>query len=147
MTLEDCLFYNNTANKPLFGDGGQGGAVYNDESGVLDIIGGNFIDNSAARRGGAIYNLGEMTIDYAEFSNNEASGGLLATAYGGAIYNVGDATIADTSFTNNQARGGLSHVGQGGAIYNDGSLDLIDSDFVNNAANRGIEFNGDGGAI
>ena len=147
LTLEDCLFYNNTANKPLFGDGGQGGAVYNDESGVLDIIGGNFIDNSAARRGGAIYNLGEMTIDYAEFSNNEASGGLLATAYGGAIYNVGDATIADTSFTNNQTRGGLSHVGQGGAIYNDGSLDLIDSDFVNNAANRGIEFNGDGGAI
>ena len=136
LTLEECYFYNNTADKPLFGNGGLGGAIYNDETGFIDIIGGGFIENVADRRGGAIYNLGEMTIELAEFANNDANGGLAAAAYGGAIYNVGDVTITDTSFTNNQARGGLTHVGHGGAIYNEGTLTIEGGEFENNAANR-----------
>ena len=147
LEIIDCYFYNNTANKPTFSSGGLGGAIYNDEGADLTILGGGFVENTADRRGGAIYNLGEMDLTLVEFSNNQANGGLAASAYGGAIYNVGLATIDESSFTSNTASGGITHVGHGGAIYNDGSLSVDNSSFTSNSANRGITFSGDGGAI
>lgn len=88
LTISDGKFANNTAN--------NGGVIYNDLGANLTIENGTFDSNTAVAsaegladgNGGAIYNLGNLTINYGYFTKNLAQNG-------GAIYNLGNATIND----------------------------------------------------
>ena len=103
-----------------------GGAIIN--LGELTIANSSFRDNSA-QDGGAISNGGELTITNSAFRSNSAENG-------GAINNhEGTVTIANSTFSNNSAtstRGG----GQGGAIFNMGRLTITNSTFSNNSTNK-----------
>ena len=102
MNVSSSKFTSNTAT----------GKIYEDENGDKIEI-GSF--------GGAIYNLGDMTIDKTIFSSNKA-------VNGGAIYNLKDAIITQSTFTSN------SSTAYGGAIYNAGysSADIKGSSFSKN---------------
>jgi hypothetical protein len=120
---------------------------------VATVTNCNFTSNSAWT-GGAILNLGELTIEKSEFTENEANlnGGainnnegklrILNSVFtknmvttksmphgygGGAICNTGDLEINNTAFTENTAV-------YGGAINNDKDLRIIDSKFHKNIA-------------
>src|SRR5262245_41530762 len=109
----------------------------------LDTL--NFKDgNAAIRPGGAIANLGALTVTNCTFSNNAAT-------MGGAIRNVGQLNISGSTFSNNQAQ-------TGGAIWNANDitvphqppsvsqLTITNSTFTNNQA-VGVNSQGIGGAI
>ena len=138
-----------------------GGAIFNDGSGIINSIEGDFINNTADDRGGAIYNdygaIGNITGDFI---------GNTASDYGGAIYNYTYATIEDITgdFINNFAdRGGAiyhsygdignitggfignSASSDGGAIYNYGDISEINGDFVGNYIETSS--GGSGGAV
>ena len=86
---------------------GDGGAIYTDKDATFDQS-AEFISNKA-KNGGAIYNLGEISIAGAgTFTGNEATDG-----NGGAIYNKGTTfeITGGATFENNKAV-------DGGAIYN-----------------------------
>ena len=72
--------------------------------------------------GGAICNLGALSIAESQFSEND-------TEFGGAIASVGALTISGSDFSGNSANGG-------GAIFNwvDGELTVMESNFEGNAA-------------
>lgn len=87
---------------------GNGGAILNQSSGVLNLNGTDFVNNSAVgqffaeRSGGAIENGagGSVTISNSTFSGNIANGN------GGAIHtSVGTVTITDSSFVRNSSVG------------------------------------------
>ena len=89
--------------------------------------------------GGAIYNLGSLSIYNVNFSNN------VAEWFGGAIFNNLGASlyVADSTFTNNSAADAdnLTPNG-GGAIANDGGdIEIHTSTFSNNSTD------GNGGAL
>ena len=96
----------------------SGGAIYNIGSLTLNNI--IFTSNSATMWGGAIWNDGTMTITNSSFTNNTA------TNNGGGIYNTGVLTVTNSNFTNNKANT------SGGAIWNDDILSLKNSNFTNN---------------
>ncbi len=98
----------------------------------MTITDSTFEDNTANKRGGAIFNSGTLTVNGGSFDGNKAGNG-------GAIYNATNATlkITGTSFTNNTA------AGWGGAILNSGAtITVTDATFANNIAQGGA-----GGAI
>ena len=101
-----------------------GGAIIN--LGELTIANSSFRDNSA-QDGGAISNGGELTITNSAFRSNSAENG-------GAINNhEGTVTIANSTFSNNSA----TITGrQGGAIFNMGRLTITNSTFSNNSTNK-----------
>jgi predicted outer membrane repeat protein len=68
LTLESCVFSDNTANDSSYG----GGAIYN--SGVLDLKSCTFYKNKASTKGGAIYNSydGRLILTGNLFYGNEA---------------------------------------------------------------------------
>ena len=107
------------------GSGISGGAIMN--LGKLTITDVNFADNAVASYGGAIYNNGgTVTITNANFTNNSATFGL-----GGAIDNTGTLAIVGSTFTGGNAF-------QGGAIDNrSGSLAVTNSTFTSNIAIMG----------
>jgi hypothetical protein len=126
-----------------------GGAIYT--NGTLNLTSCAFIGNRAIAGGGAIYedDFGVVSVSGSTFTSNSASGGF--TSDGGAIYNTGNLTITDSTFTGNTATG---HVGDastsytglpahGGAIYsniNSASTDTVTvsgSSFTNNSATGG----------
>ncbi|GEM_PF-2313842 len=82
----------------------QGGAIYNDGTGTIDLSICGFFDNYAVDDGGAIYNEGTLVLNECELSYN------VTGSDGGAIYNAGTLSITDTLFDENQASG------DGGAI-------------------------------
>ena len=94
-------------------------------------------------RGGAIYNLGKITVDGdADFISNiaDADG-----EGGGAIYNKGTFTVkGETLFQGNEA-----YYGQGGAIYNTETVKLGAADkkttFKDNLGATGTVYNNGGG--
>jgi len=114
----------------------KGGAIYNDNDGVLTVDSVVFTDNTAFG-GGAIYaDQTSLTVVNSTFTGNTTGGGP-----GGAIYinPTGPVTISGSTFTNNFADAG------GGAIaqwYGDGTLTVTDSTFTGNTTGGG-----DGGAI
>lgn len=101
----------------------RGGAVYNCENGIIVKKEGNDCNNSA-EIGGAIYNLGTLTSDGSNFTDNHA------VDKGGAIYNGGTATVNGDTFKNNNAT-------SGGAVYNLGNFNAEDNTFVGNNATNG----------
>ncbi len=72
--------------------------------------------------GGAICNLGALSVSESQFSQNQAE-------FGGAIASVGAVTISESEFSGNAANGG-------GAIFNwdGGALTIMASDFADNTA-------------
>ena len=100
-SIEESTFTGNSA--------AIGGAIYNDQNGKISIEEGAFSNNTAATAGGAIYNLGTLTVtDNTTFTGNKVTPDYYD---GGAIYTKGDLNISQgVSFLNNEAD-------FGGAIY------------------------------
>lgn len=112
-------------------------------------IQGEFEDNEAKYRGGAIFNtfyadngLGKgagVTVD-ADFYRNNAG------EYGGAIYNDGTKDLGNLSggvMTVNNSNFNYNTAGnEGGAIFNSGTMDINGGEFVGNKVENGY-----GGAI
>ncbi len=77
-------------------------------------------NNNKAKYGGAIYNLGSLTLDYGAFTNN------IATDKGGAIWNSGGIHLGNFIFSKNSAK-------HGSAIYSEGGgLGIFSSTFSEN---------------
>ena len=98
------------------------------------------LENGKATDGGAIGNVGVLTVKDCTFKDNTA------TSDGGAISNDGVLTVNKSTFTGNTATGAN---GDGGAIYNQPmGFTLIGSTFTGNSANYegGAVYN-DGGAL
>src|SRR5262249_45667295 len=104
--------------------------------------------NGLADQGGAVDNLGSLTLSQCVLSNNEALGDSPATGNGGAIFNELGATLNVTqcSFVSNQALGSPG-VGLGGALLNEGTATMTGSIFYANIATGGHAGGGEGGAI
>ena len=111
----------------------QGGAIYS--FGALNIYGGTFERNSAAR-GGAIYNYRETHIYNASFNENSA------TYRGGAIYVPSTAQSKlflgeDNDVIENSVSFDFnSSVGRGGAILAQGLLNVNNTQFTNNTSTK-----------
>ncbi len=170
LELVNCQFNNCTANKggaiyllgsspigvynskfnncSVFGEDGQGGAIYAD--GVTTLAGTRFTDNNAAK-GGAVYlSSGSASIQDCNFSRNGVSEN---TQYGGAVYlaETASMTISGSIFAENGASNESreEHDGEysivksdftvrGGAIYNAGSISSVtNSDFYRNCGYYG----------
>ena len=131
-----------------------GGGLYNDETGAATITDSTLSGNSSTRDGGAIENLGTLTIESSTLSENTAdvggairSGGALtvvsstlsdnlARTTGGAILGGGTTTLTGSTLSGNLAP-------SGGAIANGGDLTVHDSTLSSNSAIGA----GGGGAI
>jgi len=84
------------------------------------------------QNGGAIYNLGKLTIKRSSFVGNSVTGNGGAIYNNGKLANVGDLTITNSTFHNNEAS-------IGGGIHNDdgGSVDITNCTFSGNRATGG----------
>ncbi|MCM1264579.1 MAG: hypothetical protein NC200_00115 [Candidatus Gastranaerophilales bacterium] len=128
----------------------EGGALWNSNSGYIDNIVADFVENSAIGNadvnGGAVYNnYSDIQRIEGDFIKNSAQG---MHVKGGAIYNTNLARInyIEGLFKENSASG--SAATYGGAIYNDnGYLPAItNSSFIGNYAHADSE-TAQGGAI
>jgi hypothetical protein len=91
-TMEDCTLLGNTA-------GDSGGAIANEQGGILTVIGSTLSGNSAAS-GGGIDSDGTATIANTIFSANTATG---SNGVGGAILSAGTLTLMDSVLAGNSA--------------------------------------------
>src|SRR5262249_17663719 len=111
-----------------------------------------------ASAGGAILNLGNLTLLSDVLSNNQAVGdpgqsalGRIGGALGGALENLGTLTVASSVFPRNQSLGANGSIGSGaggaggGAIQNSGAASITDSQFTFNVAQAGSNNTGPGG--
>ena len=103
----------------------NGGAI--DNIGELTITESTLTENTARKGGGAIRNDNRLTITWSALTENRAR------TWGGAVYNdKGDLTITDSTLTGNVAKG---NYGRGGAIYKSrGELTIARSTFTGNMA-------------
>ena len=127
LTLNNVTLWNGKAPETsTYADEIKGGAIYN--LGSLSITGCSFSGNSATG-GGAIYNLSSasLIITNTEFTNNNAFG----NGGGGAILNIGTASITGSTFSENDAELG------GGAIRTFDEMTIVDSSFTDNFAEYG----------
>ncbi len=95
LNITNCLIAN---NHTCYGGGTYaGGAIYN--AGVVTIQGSTLSGNSAAQRGGAIYNEAgaAVTVRSCTIANNSAG------VSGGGIYNAGTLTLRNTILATNIA--------------------------------------------
>lgn len=141
----------------------------------LELINGEAsgtVDGNDGDNGGAIYNMGTLTLDSCVLIDNHARNGKDADSNdhagkggnGGAIYNLDTLTILNCYFKDNQAGEGGEGFGtkegndggNGGAIYNKGTMTIQNTTFIHNhAGDGGDEGNqnsfpgaaGNGGAI
>jgi hypothetical protein len=121
LALGKCTFTTNSATAGSGGSGGSGGAG----NGAFQL-GGNGGDGGqgGAALGGAVYNLGDLTLMNCTFSTNSALGG-----NGGAGGTAGTGTNPGTP-----GNGGAGASGLGGAVYNSGNLTVLASTFSVNSA-------------
>ncbi len=108
LSLLSGVFLGNSGN-------GYGGAIYNDEGQINNII-GDFVINQS-KKGGAIYNSGQIDSIFGDFISNKTYESETFNA-GGAIYNVGIST--NTGIINSVSGNfiGNQSATNGGAIYN-----------------------------
>jgi predicted outer membrane repeat protein len=78
--------------------------------------------------GGALNAAGDVVVENATFTDNQAVG---VGSSGGAIYAAGDVTVVDSTFTHNTAGS------NGGAIVLTGAVTVAGSTFTDNTATRG----------
>lgn len=124
LALVNCALTNNSATGGAGGSGGSGGP-----GGGTFAVGGNGGDGApgGSGLGGAVYNLGNLTLINCTFSANAASGG------GGGQGGAGGAG----SFNGLAGNGGAGGDGSGGAIFNAANLTIIASTFSTNFAHGG----------
>jgi hypothetical protein len=118
------------ANNPsdTSGDDDHGGAILN--LGTLTVSGCTFTSNSAFE-GSGLDNFGRATVSGSTFtSNSGGNGGGLANESGGTL------TVSGCTFTSNSAIGHHTVAG-GGGIFNDGTLTVSGSTFTSNSAGDG----------
>ena len=125
---------------------GNGGFLHvSDGEGVtrIEIFGGTYRNNTAAREGGALWNgAGTMIVEDAVIQTNTASGDAADDGGGGIFNNGGTLIVRDnTTISGNRADGTL---GSGGGIFNavNGTAEITSSSITGNNANRaggGIE--------
>ncbi|QDT05260.1 putative outer membrane protein PmpB precursor [Rubripirellula lacrimiformis] len=129
-------FTNNQAN----GLGGRGGAIASTGR-ELSIDSTVFDGNTAALDGGAVYQVGKLTLQNSTLESNVAGN------QGGAVFHSGDAMeVRDSQFLSNHATGEFGLTGAGGALFTIGqtptsSILIADSTFDDNEARS------NGGAI
>ncbi len=99
--------------------------IFNIQSGVNVTIKNLTLQNGNTNNGGAIKNLGLLSLNDVNFQNNTAN-------RGGAIYNDdGTLTTSNSTFTNNTA------TERGGAICSDGKSTMSGNTFIDNTATNG----------
>lgn len=191
LTVKDVSFENNSANESLVQGGafgnynsgvatitgnssfvgnkapsGSGGAIFNGailEANTADGEQMTFTENSAASRGGAVFNEDSLNMkgNYLFERNSAAMGGALANSasgnaflqgnftftgnssagVGGALYNQGGMNLSNDG-TEKMLFSANTSSSNGGAIYNTGILSLFGNyDFLNNTSAWG------GGAV
>jgi hypothetical protein len=117
-------------------DGNNTNSIFFIQSGIFVTIKNLTLTNGTSSMGGAISNLGMLSLNNTTLMNNTAT----SEGYGGAITNQGTLNIDNSIFSNNTA----TSEGFGGAIFNsNGMLNVNNSTFTGNTA--GDE--GFGGAI
>jgi predicted outer membrane repeat protein len=103
--------------------GGRGGAIHGSVS-RLEITESEFLDNSAAKGGGAIATSGTLKIESCDFRNNHTE-----HVGGGIILIDGVADIISSTFRNNRGS-------QGGAMFIQGQANIYNSTFSHNDADE-----------
>lgn len=100
----------------------EGAAVLN--SGQIDVLAGNFINNTSVR-GGAIYNNTNINTITGSFVQNKATA--LIDGHGGALFNAGNIKTINADFFYNSSN-------TGGAIYNsyNGVIESLYGNFIGN---------------
>jgi uncharacterized repeat protein (TIGR01451 family) len=176
LLIDNCNLYNNAAgnganadNYHDGGNGGNGGAIYNDNSGTLTIQNSLIHDNKAGNGGaakddtagswgkpgnggygGAISNEKTLKVINCEIYNNHAGQGGQGSSEksqgeggkGGAIYIKEDATGNITGcYIHDNISGQGNPAGSGGAIYNKGTLTIAQTIISNNKAANGLNGN------
>jgi hypothetical protein len=139
LTIRDSQLSRNTTSHF-----GIGGAIFNENSGTVSMARDHLTENTADS-GGAIFSVGNITMNDSTLSSNSAdnSGGAIANYgtlavnhtvlshnsayYGGAILNGGTTTIFGSEITYNSAE-------NGGGIINFGTLMIGDSQISQNIA-------------
>jgi hypothetical protein len=144
ITINNCVFKNNTVTNPGFGGGGM-----QNFGGDLDVINTTFggpgptDPNSAQTSGGGLAAVGAtnahtITISGVTFTNNVSvnagsGGGGLDLAANGAQSNGTTALVTNCAFTGNQAQG----TGSGGAMINEVLIATVtNTQFTNNTSNN-----------
>jgi len=140
---------NNFGTANLYGDftgnkAANGGAIYNQSTGVVTIYGGTYSGNASTgtedtNGGGAIYSVGKLTITGAKFTGNTAK------YQGGAIYHsAGQLQVEGCTFDGNSTESK-----EGGAMYvtsvisSDKDPSLIKlTNFLNNKVGIGQGYEG-----
>lgn len=114
LTVTDTGFTSNTAQ--------LGGALHVAAGGTADLrtVGPgaqtSFLLNSATDSGGAIYNLGTLSLTGVSVNANTVPENSLATGYGGGLASLGTLTVWDSTFSVNRGRfGGGMFVGSNNA--------------------------------
>jgi hypothetical protein len=137
LALVNCMLTNNAATGGVGGAGGNGGVG----SGTFEVGGdGGSGGAGGLGQGGAVYNLGDLTLIDCSFWGNSAVGGA-----GGAGGTGGSGT--NPGLTGNGGGGGY---GAGGAVFNGRNLTVRASTFTTNSAvggasaNAGSNANGSG---
>jgi hypothetical protein len=145
LDVSDSVFSDNEATD-------DGGAIYNDELGVVTIDRTAFRDNTAVDDGGAVANrdTGDMALAFSDLTGNSAgsdggavhntsnTGLTLASSLvynnesdgsGGGLANesIGSATVVNTTFSGNRSA-------TGGAVANQGDLQITHSTIYQNEA-------------
>jgi hypothetical protein len=121
LTLANCTLTNNAAVGGVGGVGGNGGVG----TGTFEV-GGNGGNGGVGGhgQGGAVYNLGNLTLIDCSFSGNTAVGGA-----GGAAGTAGTGTTSGLA-----GAGGAGGDGAGGAVFNATNLTVWGSTFTTNSA-------------
>ncbi len=116
----------------------DGGAILNQEGGVLTINDVAFIRNRTSASGGAIYNAGMLVVRDSAFIGNGAGS---YRGSGGAIYNdlLATLTVDNSLFRENEIFIGFNNTvgGGGGALENMGRATVSDSTIVENNSGSG----------
>ena len=90
----------------------HGGAIYNEQGGLVTLDRSRIINSETTANGGGVYNLGQLVLTDSSMRNNSAD------LDGGAIYNGASAlTVLTKSLLRRNSAGG-----DGGGIFNDGKL-------------------------
>ncbi|SDA49019.1 right-handed parallel beta-helix repeat-containing protein [Methanobrevibacter millerae] len=101
LRIEDSTFVDNKVSQDMNHPGG--GAVMS--QGKLIIVNCKFLNNSSNKRGGAIHNMGELTISDSVFKNNTAE-------IGAAIRNEGEMTMSNSRICENVSPNNIIHNSQ-----------------------------------
>lgn len=133
VTIDNCKFTNNILDY----DGEEykyGGAISN--LGDLTITNSYFYNNSISSNsicfGGAIYNKGNLTINNSSFIESKGD----KYTYGAGIYNDGTVNMENSIIANSYSK----EESRGSAIYNKGNFTLKNSVIANNTVER-LNFN------